>query len=75
MNRVRETRLISVLLDELAVEPIDLPMPNVRRLWRLTEAMMEIPGLRFTIGARVGASNRTHSQLFQRETGLPFFVR
>lgn len=78
MDHGRETRLISVLLDELAaapLEPIHLPMPNDRRLRRLTEAMIENPGLRFTIdewGARVGASNRTLSRLFQRETGLSF---
>lgn len=78
MDRERETRLISVLLDELIaapVEPIHLPMPNDRRLRRLTEAMIENPGLRFTIdewGARVGASNRTLSRLFQRETSMSF---
>lgn len=78
LDRGRETRLISVLLDELAaapLEPIYLPMPKDRRLRRLTESMVENPGLRFTIdewGARVGASNRTLSRLFQRETGMSF---
>lgn len=78
MDRGRETRLISVLLDELAAAPLEpfyLPMPNDRRLRRLTESMIENPGLRFTIdewGARVGASNRTLSRLFQRETGMSF---
>lgn len=78
MDRGRETRLISVLLDELAaapLEPIHLPMPNDRRLRRLTESMIENPGLRFTIdewGARVGVSNRTLSRLFKRETGMTF---
>jgi len=77
-DRQRETRLISVLLDELVaapLEPIYLPMPNDRRLRRLTESMIENPGLRFTIdewGARVGASNRTLSRLFRRETGMSF---
>jgi AraC-like DNA-binding protein len=50
-------------------------MPNDIRLRRLTEAMVENPALRFTIdewGARVGASNRTLSRLFQQETGLSF---
>lgn len=74
----REARLVSVLLDELAVaplEPIHLPMPQDRRLRRLTESMIENPGMRFTIdewGVRVGASNRTLSRLFQRETGMSF---
>ncbi len=78
MDRERESRLISVLLDELTLaplEPIHLPMPSDRRLRRLTESMIENPGLRFTIdewGARVGASNRTLSRLFQRETGMSF---
>lgn len=78
MDRDREARLVSVLLDELLaapLEPIHLPMPNDRRLRRLTESMIENPGLRFTIdewGARVGASNRTLSRLFQRETGMSF---
>ncbi|MBB3409946.1 AraC-like DNA-binding protein [Rhizobium sp. BK316] len=71
-------RLVGVLLDELSaapLEPIHLPMPTDRRLQRLTEAMVAEPGLRFTIdewGARVGASNRTLSRLFQRETGMSF---
>ncbi|MBB2971105.1 helix-turn-helix transcriptional regulator [Mesorhizobium sp. RMAD-H1] len=78
MDCGREARLISVLLDELGaapLEPIHLPLPSDRRLRRLTESMIENPGLRFTIeewGARVGASNRTLSRLFQRETGMSF---
>jgi AraC-like DNA-binding protein len=78
MDREREARLISVLLDELVaapLEPIHLPMPNDKRLRRLTESIIENPALRFTIdewGARVGASNRTLSRLFQRETGMSF---
>ncbi len=78
MDGERERRLGLVLLDELAaapLEPIHLPMPSDRRLRRLTEAMIDHPDLRFTIdewGARVGASNRTLSRLFQRETGMSF---
>jgi AraC-like DNA-binding protein len=78
VDQGREARLISVLLDELAaapLEPIHLPMPGDQRLRRLTESMIENPALRFTIdewGARVGASNRTLSRLFQRETGMSF---
>ncbi|WP_425645348.1 AraC family transcriptional regulator [Agrobacterium leguminum] len=78
MERDREARLISVLLDELIaapLEPIHLPMPSDKRLRRLTNSMIENPGLRFTIdewGARVGASNRTLSRLFRRETGMSF---
>jgi AraC-like DNA-binding protein len=74
----REARLVAVLMDELAaapLEPIHLPMPRDRRLRRLSDAMVENPALRFTIdewGARVGASNRTLSRLFQKETGMSF---
>jgi AraC-like DNA-binding protein len=74
----RETRLVSVLLDELQaapLEPLHLPMPAERRLRRLVETLVENPALRFTIeewGARVGASNRTLTRLFQRETGMSF---
>lgn len=78
MTSERQARLTAVLLDELAaapLEPIHLPTPGDKRLRRLTQAMLENPGLRFTIeewGAQVGASNRTLSRLFQRETGMSF---
>lgn len=74
----REARLVSVLLDELQaapLEPLHLPMPGDRRLRRLVETLIEDPAVRFTIeewGARVGASNRTLTRLFQRETGMSF---
>lgn len=77
-EEAREARLVAVLMDEVKrapLEPIRLPMPGDRRLKRLTEAMVENPALRFTIeewGARVGASTRTLSRLFQRETGMSF---
>ena len=74
----REARLVAVLLDELRaapLEPLHLPMPTDRRLRRLVETLIDDPSLRFTIeewGARVGASNRTLTRLFQRETGMSF---
>jgi AraC-like DNA-binding protein len=74
----REERLVAVLLDELQaapIEPLHLPMPTDRRLRRLVETLIDDPSLRFTIeewGARVGASNRTLTRLFQRETGMSF---
>ena len=74
----REERLVSVLLDELQaapLEPLHLPMPTDRRLRRLVETLIDDPSVRFTIeewGARVGASNRTLTRLFQRETGMSF---
>ncbi|MCV9999432.1 helix-turn-helix transcriptional regulator [Pararhizobium sp. YC-54] len=77
-GETREARLVAVLLDELQgapLEPLHLPMPTERRLRRLVETLVEDPALRFTIeewGARVGASNRTLTRLFQRETGMSF---
>jgi len=74
----REERLVSVLLDELQAapqEPLHLPMPTDRRLRRLAETLIDDPSVRFTIeewGARVGASNRTLTRLFQKETGMSF---
>jgi AraC-like DNA-binding protein len=71
-----ENSLIDVLLHELRaapLEPLHLPMPSDKRLLRLTEAMLDNPAARHTAdewGARVGASNRTLSRLFQRETGM-----
>lgn len=78
MDVDRRQRLLAVLIDELSAapaEPIHLPMPADRRLRRLTDAMLADPAQRFTVeewGARVGASPRTLSRLFQRETGLSF---
>ncbi len=77
-GETREERLVAVLLDELPnapAEPLHLPMPEDRRLRRLAEMLIDTPSLRFTIeewGARVGASKRTLSRLFQRETGMSF---
>lgn len=77
-GETREARLVAVMLDELQaapVEPLHLPMPQDRRLCRLAEILLDDPSLRFTMeewGVRVGASNRTLSRLFQRETGMSF---
>lgn len=74
----REERLASVLMDELEnapMEPLRLPIPSDRRLKRLVDALIEYPSLRLNLeewGARVGASNRTLTRLFQREAGMSF---
>ncbi|MFK4822635.1 AraC family transcriptional regulator [Ochrobactrum quorumnocens] len=75
-GNIREARLASVLMDELErapVEPLRLPMPADRRLKRLADTLLDDPSLRLNLeewGARVGASNRTLTRLFQRETGM-----
>ncbi len=74
----REARLVLVLLDELQAAPdasLYLPMPRDRRLYLMAQTLCDDPSLRFTLeewGARVGASNRTISRLFQLETGMSF---
>ncbi len=77
-GETRETRLVLVLLDELQSAPVEslhLPMPRDRRLYLMAQTLHDDPSLRFTLeewGARVGASNRTISRLFQLETGMSF---
>ncbi|MGO7732735.1 AraC family transcriptional regulator [Rhizobium leguminosarum] len=74
----RRARLSGVLLDELRdspLEPLRLPMPLDRRLRRLADALLADPSARLTIeewGACIGASTRTLTRLFQRETGMSF---
>lgn len=77
-SRIRETRLVSVLMDELEAapwEPLHLPIPTERRLRRLVDVLTEKPGLKLSMGqwgALIGVSNRTLSRLFLRETGMSF---
>lgn len=71
-------RLMTVILDELrqAEEtPLHLPMGRDERLLRVMEALLKNPGDKrelddFAVFA--GASSRTLSRLFVRETGLTF---
>lgn len=75
---LREERLASVLMDELErapSEPLRLPVPSDRRLKRLVDILIDNPSIRLSLeewGARVGASNRTLTRLFQRDTGMTF---
>src|SRR5690606_8253757 len=75
-SRIRETRLVSVLMDELEAapwEPLHLPIPTERRLRRLVAVLTEKPGLKLSMeqwGALIGVSNRTLSGLFLREAGI-----
>jgi AraC-like DNA-binding protein len=73
-----ESRLVALLLDELAAAPLGnlhLPMPNDGRLRRIVEAIMTNPADRGTLQSwalRVGLSERTLARLLVQETGMSF---
>ncbi len=72
------TRLMSVLLDEIAaakVEDLHLPMPTDTRLRAMIEQMIAAPADRGTLegwAKRAGLSERTLVRLISRETGMSF---
>lgn len=72
------SRLVSVLLDEVAaaqVEDLHLPMPSDPRLRRIVDEMMADPAERGSLGGwakRAGMSERTLMRLIDRETGMSF---
>jgi AraC-like DNA-binding protein len=72
------SRLIAVLLDELAsakIEDLHLPMPVDIRLRRIVDEMMASPAERGTLDVwakRAGLSERTLARLISRETGMSF---
>ncbi|AUW57507.1 AraC family transcriptional regulator [Sphingobium sp. SCG-1] len=78
MNDARLIHLANVLLDELQAapkEPFRLPMPMDRRVRRIAESLLDEPSQRLTVeewGKRTGASKRTLSRAFLRETGMTF---
>lgn len=71
-------RLIAVMFDELQIAetaPLSLPLPSDSRLRRVTAGLLDKPGDRRALQAwaRIaGASPRTLSRLFVRETGMTF---
>ena len=73
-----ESRLATVLLDELAAAPVEklhLPMPADDRLRRIAARMTADPADRATVhewARRIGASERTLSRLVLQETGMSF---
>lgn len=73
-----ETRLVQVLLDQLANLPevgFSLPLPRHTRLLSLCNELVEEPGQNVTLAgwaARLNMSEKTLMRLFQRETGLSF---
>ncbi|QIG78567.1 AraC family transcriptional regulator [Stakelama tenebrarum] len=72
------SRLMAVLLDELAVakvEDLHLPMPTDPRLRKIIDLMMASPADRGTLDAwadKAGLSARTLGRLISRETGMSF---
>lgn len=73
-----QERVIAVLLDEMRRaphEPLHLPLPQDRRLLRITSAIFEQPDGDRTLdawAAWAGLSARTLSRLFRAETGISF---
>lgn len=72
------TRMLSVLLDELAtakIEDLHLPMPGDARLRRILDMMIASPADRSTLdmwAKRAGLSERTFARMLHRETGMSF---
>jgi AraC-like DNA-binding protein/quercetin dioxygenase-like cupin family protein len=73
-----ESRLVAVLLDELAAAPVEnlhLPMPSDGRLRRIADAMAAEPSDRASVhewAKRIGISERTLSRLVLQEIGMSF---
>lgn len=71
-------RVAKVLLDQLAVAPVEklnFPMPSDPRLRKIANAMLADPSERLTIsewGRWAGASERTLARLLRRDTGMSF---
>ncbi len=72
------TLVRALIIEELKgseVLPLDLPQPADRRLRRITDAIQSAPSIADTLavlGKTAGASPRTLSRLFLKETGLTF---
>ncbi|NHZ63662.1 helix-turn-helix domain-containing protein [Massilia sp. CCM 8694] len=74
----RETLLAELILDELpgaATRPMRVPLPQDKRLGALCAALIDDPASQLTLSqwaARVGASERTLTRLFESELGMRF---
>ena len=74
----RESRMVTVLLDELAaarVEELRLPMPTDARLRKLAEWLLAHPSDGATLqqcAKRVGLGERTLNRLLVQDTGMSF---
>lgn len=73
-----QLRLIEVLFDELTVAPqagLKLPLPKDKRALAIALALIEQPDLKQSLeiwGKKIGASSKTLSRLFFKQTGLSF---
>lgn len=73
-----QLRLIEVLFDELTVAHqagLSLPLPEDKRALAIALALIEQPDLKQSLeiwGKQVGASSKTLSRLFLKQTGLSF---
>lgn len=68
-------RLVLDQLRRVAILPLALPRPSDDRLVAIADQLSDDPSDRRTLsqfGRRVGASERTLSRLFRRETGMSF---
>jgi AraC-like DNA-binding protein len=77
-ERGPDGRIMHTILDEIATlktVPLDLPMPQDRRLLKLCQALVAEPADARTLAqfaAAAHASARTLARLFQAETGMSF---
>lgn len=73
-----QSRIISVILDQLPKQPIaslKLPLPSDPRLSRVTQSLIDNPADSRDLGdfaKQVGASKRTLVRLFPSQTGMTF---
>ncbi|MDQ7246181.1 AraC family transcriptional regulator [Dongia sedimenti] len=71
-------RIVSVILDELAVAPVEdlrLPIPSDPRLKKLTDLLIAAPADRATVAewaSRVALSERSLSRMLAEEVGMSF---
>ncbi len=73
-----EGRIMQMILDEIATLqtlPLDLPMPQDKRVLKLCRALIDDPADDRTLeqfAEALGASARTFARLFRSETGMSF---
>tara|TARA_B110000037_G_scaffold61777_1_gene75628 strand:- start:663 stop:1472 length:810 start_codon:yes stop_codon:yes gene_type:complete len=74
----KSARLVDVLLDQLDFKPLSmlhLPLPSDKRILLISDTLLSDPSDRRTLNEWsniAGASSRTLSRLFKKETGMSF---